>query len=156
MPYEVALDELLRIEGLSLPADGRFKEHYTLVSDCTRLYVEKTYGFPVLERTTGEIQANLKATAVRTDVARRFVSLLDDSDLVKFSKFRPDVASANRLLAEARWIVEETRPIMPDTDEESASNGSTISGGSHTADHQPEPYRDLALNGRNQHTEVSA
>jgi hypothetical protein len=153
LPYEVALDELARIQHLGLPAGGRYKEHYTLVSDCTRLYVEKTYGFPVLERTTGEIQAGLKATAVRTDVARRFVDLLDESDLVKFSKFKPDVASAQRLLAEARWIVEETRPVIV---EEPAGNGSKISGGSQIANHQSEAYRDLALNGKNQHTEVSA
>jgi hypothetical protein len=153
LPYEVALDELTRIESLGLPAAGRFKEHYTLVSDCTRLYVEKTYGFPVLERTTGEIQANLKVSAVRTDVARRFVTLLDESDLVKFSKFKPEFADAQRMLIEARWIVEETKPII---DEEPVSNGSKLSEGSHTANQQPEAYRDLALNGQNQHTEVSA
>lgn len=156
LPYEVALDELARIEGLGLPASGRFKEHYTLVSDCTRLYIEKSYGFPVLERTTGEIQANLKNTAVRSDVARHFIALLDESDLVKFSKFKPDVASANRLLADARWMVEETKPFVPDADVEPVSNGSGLSGGSHIANHQPKAYRELAVNGQNQHTEVSA
>ena len=30
-PYDAAMEELLRIEGLRLPAAGQFKEHYTLV-----------------------------------------------------------------------------------------------------------------------------
>ena len=153
LPHEAALDELARIEGLALPAAGRFKEHYTLVSDCTRLYVEKTYAFPVLERTTGEIQANLKTTAMPIGVARRFVNLLDESDLVKFSKFKPDIASANRLLAEARWIVIETKPV---TEQEPSGNGADVSGDLTKTHHQPETYPELAMNGQNQHTEVSA
>ena len=35
-PYQVAYDELDRIRGLRLPEKGRFKQHYTLVTDCLR------------------------------------------------------------------------------------------------------------------------
>ncbi|MGB5843078.1 MAG: hypothetical protein WBG94_01420 [Anaerolineales bacterium] len=110
-PHEVAFDELNRVEDLELPHAGRFKEHYTLVSDCIRVYMEKTYQFPVLERTTGEIKANLKRTMVSNEIANQFIDLLDESDLVKFSKFTPDVASARRLLVQGREIVEITKPV---------------------------------------------
>ena len=112
LPHEVALDELDRVEGLDLPKSGRFKEHYTLVSDCIRVYMEKTFDFPVLERTTGEIKANLKRTPLSNEVANEFITFLDESDLVKFSKFRPDLENARQLLQSGRHIVEATKPVV--------------------------------------------
>ena len=46
LPHEVALDELERIEKMRLPENGRFKEHYTLVADTVRLYMEKNIPHP--------------------------------------------------------------------------------------------------------------
>lgn len=109
-PDQIALDELARIAELGLPEGGRFKEHYTLVSDCIRVYGERTFDIPVLERTTGEVQTSLRRANVAQDVMRTFIAFLDESDLVKFSTFRPDTASAYRLLAHGREIIELTRP----------------------------------------------
>jgi hypothetical protein len=114
-PHEVALDELNRIEGIKLPEAGRFKEHYTLTSDCLRSYIEKTFHLPVMERTTGEIQANLKQINIQVDIANNFISFLQDSDLIKFSKFKPDVTSSYELLENARQIVEATKPAIATT-----------------------------------------
>ncbi len=121
-PHEVALDELDRLEGLKLPEAGRFKEHYTLTSDCLRSYMEKTYHLPVMERTTGEIQANLKQINIPVDIANKFISFLQDSDLIKFSKFKPDVTSSYELLENARQIVEETKPALSTTSEHTPHN----------------------------------
>jgi hypothetical protein len=110
-PHEVALDELVRIAELRLPDHGRYKKHYTLTSDCIRTYMEQTYHIPVLERTTSEVQTSLKQATISNDVARQFISLLDHSDLVKFSKFTPDVPTAYRLLAAGIEIVELSRPV---------------------------------------------
>ncbi len=114
LPHEVAFDELDRVEHLDLPQAGKFKVHYTLVSDCIRVYMEKTYQFPVMERTTGEIRANLKRSMISNDIANQFIDLLDDSDLVKFSKFTPDLSSAQRVLIKGREIVELTKPVDVD------------------------------------------
>jgi hypothetical protein len=111
LPHEVALDELARIEDLNLPAEGRYKEHYTLVSICIRCYMEQAWAIPVLERTTAEIQASLSAADVTPAVRRLFLSFLDECDLVKFSTFIPDVLSARQLLGQARLIVAATRPL---------------------------------------------
>jgi hypothetical protein len=119
LPHEVAFDELVRIAKLDLPRFERFKEHYTLVSDCVRVYMERTYQVPVLERTTSEIRESLKKSSVMPDVSQKFVHFLDDCDLVKFSKFKPDGESAYQILADARLIVEETKPILPDGEEDS-------------------------------------
>jgi hypothetical protein len=110
LPHEVALDGLILIEGLRLPEQGRFKEHYTLVSDTVRTYVERRYGIPALERTTGEIRPDLARIGLSSEVTAALIAFLQESDLVKFSKWTPDVASAYELLAQGRLIVETTRP----------------------------------------------
>jgi len=143
LPHEKALDELERIEKLGLPEKGRFKEHYTLVSECIRHYIGQTYDIPVIERTTAEIQTSLKATTIKPAVASHFLALLDESDLVKFSKFKPDVASAHELVLMGRQIVEVTKPIIP------AETGEDV---------QVTPPSDpsFSANGKYQHSEVSA
>ena len=145
LPHEVALDELDRVGSLELPHTGRFKEHYTLVSDCIRVYMEKTYQFPVIERTTGEIKANLKRTKVSNDVANQFLNLLDESDLVKFSKFTPDVTSAQQMLIQGREIVELTKPVIaPESADENQVH----------IDHVPSDP-EFGTNGRNNKAEVT-
>ncbi len=145
IPHEVALDELDRLETLDLPKSGRFKEHYTRVSDCLRIYMENTYHFPVLERTTGEIKANLKRTPVSNEVANEFITLLVESDLVKFSKFRPDVESARQLLQQGRLIVEKTKPVVLESD-----------GNDHQPINRIPPATVFGENGRNKQAEVTS
>ena len=98
LPHERALDELNAIEAMRLPQQGRFKEHYSLVSDCVRGYVERAFGVPALERTTGEIQADLAAAGFAPEVQAALVAFLQDSDLIKFTTLTPDAASAVKLL----------------------------------------------------------
>ena len=143
LPHEVAIDELNRVESLDLPEAGRFKEHYTLVSDCIRIYIEKSFEFPVLERTTGEIRSNLKRTELSSTLANQFLDLLVESDLVKFSKFTPDVHSARQVLINGREIVELTMSTRIDheVDENQVS--------------PPPPNPKFGKNGSNQKAEVT-
>lgn len=126
-PYERALDDLAGAERLNLPAEGRFNEHYTLVSESVRRYMGLTYHIPVLERTTAEIQHDLQTAAIDPTLRRRFVSFLQDSDVVKFANFRPTMADAAAHLAEARAIVETAQataaPLVP------SANGRGEDGG---------------------------
>jgi len=154
MPHEVALDELAAIRALSLPDQGRFKKHYTLVSETVRTYVGKTYRFPVLERTTAEIHTSLRKTAVPPTVAREFLSLLEESDLVKFSKFKPSASDAYQTLALAFTIVEETKPVFVEPDPPSKN-------GKHNLEETKpnlNPIRNTGIsdNGELQHSEVKA
>lgn len=122
LPHEVALDGLAFIEAMHLPEQGRFKEHTTLVSDTVRVYVERRYDIPALERTTGEIRPDLKRTDMSPEVMALLIAFLQESDLIKFSEYTPDAESADRLLARARMIVEATKP-SPAADE--ANGGAT-------------------------------
>lgn len=113
LPHEKALDGLAAIEAMRLPEQGRFKEHYTLVSNTIRTYVEFRFAIPALEQTTGEIQLELKQVDALPEVKALLIAFLQESDLIKFSTFTPDLASAAELLARGRAIVEATLPVAP-------------------------------------------
>jgi hypothetical protein len=78
-----------------------------------RLYMERQVQVPMMERTTSEIAAGLRETSLSRPIAGQYISLLDVSDLVKFSKFSPDVANAYGALQSARQIVLSTKPGDP-------------------------------------------
>jgi hypothetical protein len=122
LPHEVVLDELNRVQGLRLPDRGRFKEHYTFISDAMRVYAERTFKVPVLERTTNEVQMSLKTTDVDADLASTFTDILDESDMVKFAKVTPDIDSAYMLIETSRQFVEATKPV-PAAEDENENKG---------------------------------
>jgi hypothetical protein len=107
-PWQVAYDELARIAGLGLLDQRRFKEYYTLVTDCLRTYLEAGCNLQVFERTTSELRTTLRQSDLAPEQARRFLDLFSESDLVKFAKFEPDVESGRRLIGEARELVADT------------------------------------------------
>lgn len=122
LPHEVVLDELNRVQGLRLPDEGRFKEHYTFISDAMRVYAERTFKVPVLERTTIEVQMSLKTTDVDAELASTFTDILDESDMVKFAKVTPDIDSAYMLIETSRQFVKATKPV-PAVEDENENKG---------------------------------
>ena len=108
-PWQVAYDELARIEGLGLLDQVRFKEYYTLVTDCLRAYLEAQFHLQVFERTTSELRLTLRRSDLEPELARRFLDLFSESDLVKFAKFEPDIESGRRLIVGARALVTDTK-----------------------------------------------
>ena len=110
LPHEVALDTLTAVEQAQLPENGRFKEHYTLITDALRAYVEQTQGIQATDPTTAEIQKELSKSTLTTEQAKQFTKILSESDLVKFAKFTPDIESAHALVAESRQFIEDTKP----------------------------------------------
>ena len=125
-PWEIAIDELDRIERLDLPEDGRFKEHYTLVADTIRVYVQAMYLRDVspvdaIDMTTDEISDALRRSPLDYDDAKLVLDLLREADFVKFAKYRPAVSQAYEASGQARYIVEVTRPALQP--EEPSQNG---------------------------------
>ncbi len=107
-PHEIALAELARIEALDLPGQGRFKEYYTMVSDCLRQYLENRYDISALERTTAELKSALRRTEISRPDAREFISLFEACDLVKFARFVPDMDAARQLIPAAQTLIAAT------------------------------------------------
>lgn len=112
-PEFIALAELERIAALNLPARGDYKQHYTLVVDTVRRYLEARYGVEAMDRTTYELMDALEHHRVRVEGLE---PLLNEADLVKFAKFAPSADSATVALNHAREIVIHTTPVRPTPD----------------------------------------
>jgi len=110
-PYQVAYDELDRIDGLNLPQAGKFKEHYTLVTDVLRLYVEQQFLVHAFDRTTTELKQSLNSSTMSPEHIRRFTEFFFESDLVKFAKLVPNLEDAHQLTDEARTLIKLTQPV---------------------------------------------
>jgi hypothetical protein len=108
--WQVAFDTLDAIEAMDLLERRCFKEHYTLVTDSLRTYLESQFGLRVFDRTTSELKPVLRSSDLQPEHSRRILDLFADSDLVKFAKVVPDLETASRLTGRARDLVELTRP----------------------------------------------
>jgi hypothetical protein len=118
LPYQVALDELDRIRRLRLPDNGKFKEHYSLVTDTLRIYLEQQHHVPATDRTTSELKQELAYTRINPEQTRMVINLFGDADFVKFAKLIPDRDEAYSLLEDARQFVSATHPQPEPTDNE--------------------------------------
>jgi len=112
-PEVVALAELERIAALGLPARGDYKQHYTLVVDAIRRYIERRYGIEAMDRTSYELVGALEHIRVRVD---GLAPLLDEADLVKFAKVTPSVDTAHDAVRRARELVIATTPVAAPVD----------------------------------------
>jgi hypothetical protein len=108
--WRVAYDTLDTVADMRLLETGRIKEHYTLVTDVLRAYLEGQFHLRVFDRTTSELRSILSQSELQMEHARRFLQLFGESDLVKFAKYAPDQAPAEQLIEEARKLVDLTRP----------------------------------------------
>ena len=114
-PWEIAVEEIDRIERLDLPGEGRFKEHYTLVSEVTKSYVRSMYlegesRTDAVEMTTDETVTEIWRSSLDRKNARIVVDLLNEADVVRFSNFTPLESEAQGALHRAREILEDTSP----------------------------------------------
>ena len=112
-PEVIAHAELDRIEALHLPAQNRIKEHYILVADCLRAYIEGRYQIPALEQTTAELRAAFRKSPVSMRHCGGFMGILAESDLVKFARYKPAAGEVSTLVNKARSVVDVTTPPPP-------------------------------------------
>jgi hypothetical protein len=92
--YEAALARLDQIEAEAWPARGEVARHYQAVADALRDYLEAGEELPARERTTAELLWSLPPHLTEGGLRRRCEELLDEADLVKFARRRPNGATA--------------------------------------------------------------
>lgn len=109
-PHEIALEALARLEASPMLERGQVKEYHIEVSDILRHYVEGRFHVTALEMTTWEVLAGLERVNVEPGIRDRLRRFLEQCDLVKFAKVRPDLAASREALVLGRTLVEETRP----------------------------------------------
>jgi len=76
-----------------------------------RRYIEESFGFSALEQTTREIMRDLlKNDRIEQDVSNSLRGLLEESDMVKFAKYRPYRDSAQECLYQGKAFIRATAP----------------------------------------------
>jgi hypothetical protein len=104
-PDYIALQELVRVEGLGLLNRGEFKTYYTLVTDAVRRYLEGRFRIEAMDRTTAEVLDDLERARKPVEGLE---ALLQEADLVKFAKLVPGITAGQEAMKTARDIVTRT------------------------------------------------
>ena len=108
-PYEVATRALQRLRDDNPPVE----EFYTRISDIVRRYLEGQLGLRAPERTTEEFLYEMSRDhALSTEHKELLGAFLQESDLVKFARFRPGEDDKTRAFQAAERFVEETKPPL--------------------------------------------
>lgn len=109
-PDEEALRALDRLDALM---DGPAKPYYSRLTDTIKLYIERRFDFPALDRTTTELIPLLKGLPVDAGLRSALRELLETADLAKFARFESPAEERARHRARARELVEATKPSVP-------------------------------------------
>jgi hypothetical protein len=112
-PYAIALQQLQRIERENLPAQGLLARHYAAVTDTLRNYLEAAEAVPAKERTSAEVLWSLPPHLSEVDLRERLQQILDEADLVKFARFRPESTPAREFLQRCRALLEAWHECQP-------------------------------------------
>jgi len=109
-PYDIAADRLAAVERERW-SERDVARHYEQVTDVLRDYLE-AHGVPARERTTSELRWALAPGLLAGGGRRRFETLFDEADLVKFARRRPAAADAAGFLGDARALLMEWRDAL--------------------------------------------
>ncbi|MFH1478328.1 MAG: hypothetical protein ABIG92_00950 [Candidatus Omnitrophota bacterium] len=106
-PREIALEELEKLLSEGLPGKGLIKEYYIKLSDIVRKFIEGKFNISTLDRTTYEIYRELRSSSVNRALVDSIRGLLEESDLVKFAKYRPNEKEAIDIFNRVKDIIEK-------------------------------------------------
>jgi hypothetical protein len=119
LPADVrALRELDRLEAEGLVAKRQIKEFYSRLSDTVRSYLGTIFEFESMECTTSELMEELEDRPVTEAMKEEIRDLLEEADLVKFARYRPEPRICERALDRARNIVRTVQPPAPPAPEQ--------------------------------------
>jgi hypothetical protein len=110
-PGAAALKELDRIAVLALIDRNLVKEHYTLVSETLRRYLERQSGVLAMESPTALTLRALRALDLPLEAYAAIEEVLGECDLVKFAKHTPARGAAASLIDRSRTIVRLTADL---------------------------------------------
>jgi hypothetical protein len=116
--YEIAYEELNKLNEMKLPEQGQVKLYYIKLSEIIRRYFEGQFKILALERTTSEIYRTLREIQFDKKITLIIKDLLDNCDLVKFAKAIPSQEIINEDFLSAKYIIDETKPKQQELKEE--------------------------------------
>ncbi len=118
-PYERSLRLLKELEAKQYYSQGKIKEHYSLLSDIIRTYLDERFGMSAMEQTTDELLASVKRNLDLRKVRPELKRLLRTADLAKFAKANPLPEEHKACFDAAFTIINKTKPVVttPESDQ---------------------------------------
>ena len=113
LPHEVAYEQLQAIAASDLLALGDMETYHTQIAYVLREYISNRYQIPALELTTTGLFDAMLCAKIATPCVERTQQLLANCDVVKFATYQPEISEASARIADAWWIVDETKPSAP-------------------------------------------
>lgn len=111
--HVVAFRNLDKLKEEKLWEKGQIKQFYTRLTEITRNYIEKQYGIPAMERTTGEILDAFRRSNTEDSMLDEMLKeLLELADLVKFAKKDPLPVDNQTNLNSVYLFVQKTYPYF--------------------------------------------
>ncbi len=117
IPAEIlALQKLQELETQKLWQKGEIKLFYSKTTEIIREYFEKRYSIMALELTSGEVLQQLKKFLLSKEMSKEIMQEIENlftiSDLVKFAKYTPVLSENEKIIPQAKNIVEQTKPVI--------------------------------------------
>jgi hypothetical protein len=103
--YQIALDRLAEIEREGWPERGAVDRHYVAAVDVLRDYLGEAEAIPARERTSSELLWAMPPRLTEGGLRRLTLQLLNEADLVKFARRRPDAGAAAVHLHDTRELL---------------------------------------------------
>jgi hypothetical protein len=109
--HELALESLAKLHAARLLDAGRHEEFYVKLSAIVRTYLEARFHLRAPEMTTEEfLQAAQRDPQLTPPQRSSLGTFLSEADLVKFARYVPAAADAERAYGAARDFVRSTAP----------------------------------------------
>ncbi len=110
-PYELAIKALEDLRLKRLCEKGENKRYYSELSEILREYLGGRFGIHAIEMTTYEIsEAILGIEEIGPNSRQELISILRESDLVKFAKHIPESYIDARVMEQAIAFLESSKP----------------------------------------------
>ena len=103
-----ALNALNELEKKQLWQKGMVKEYHSEITEIIRAYFERKFDLRALELTTTEVNLQLKQKSGTANIIDITNDFLNNADLVKFAKFKPENSVNEEMMKQAVEIVNRT------------------------------------------------
>lgn len=114
-PFQDPLNRLSNIlsqlKGYTFSSKKDFKQFYINLGDAIREYFEDLYHIPALESTSREILYELNRLSVDDELIDKTKAVLQEADMVKFAKFTPTEAQAEKALDKAYAFLKRAQEV---------------------------------------------
>lgn len=110
--HVIALTALNELAAKQLWQKGMVKEYHSEITEIVRAYFERKFNLPALELTTTEVNAQLKQQPGAESIIDITNDFLNNADLVKFAKFKPENSVNEEMMKQALEIVNRTSHEM--------------------------------------------